>query len=51
MYTAIKYNTREDVVAAFKKMMQRKREWVDKTERSSRNYAKWRNEKTRLKPS
>ncbi len=33
MYTAIKYNTREDVVAAFKKMMQRKREWVEKTEK------------------
>ncbi len=33
MYTAIKYNTQEDAVAAFKKMMQRKREWIKQTEK------------------
>ncbi len=33
MYTAIRYDNRNAAVAAFKKMMQRKREWIEKTEK------------------
>lgn len=33
MYTAVRYDTREDAVAAFKKMIQRKREWIKNTEK------------------
>lgn len=32
MYKAVKYNNREEALAAFRKMMERKREWVEKTE-------------------
>lgn len=32
-YTAIKYATQKDALAAFKLMMRRKREWVENTER------------------
>ena len=33
MYTTVKYNSRLDAVAAFRRMMQRKREWIEQTER------------------
>ncbi len=33
MYTAVRYDTQEDAVAAFKKMIQRKREWIKNTEK------------------
>ncbi len=33
MYKRVIYNNREDAVAAFKKMVQRKREWVKQAEK------------------
>lgn len=35
-YTAVKYKTRDDAVNAVKKMMQRKRVWVERTEKEFR---------------
>lgn len=35
-YTAVKYKTRDDAVNAVKKMMQRKREWIERTEKEFR---------------
>lgn len=32
MYKAVKYHNREEALAAFQKMLNRKREWVEKTE-------------------
>lgn len=32
MYTKVKYNNKEEAVAAFKRMVQRKREWVAQAE-------------------
>jgi len=33
MYTKVKYKTKEEAVAAFKRMVQRKREWVAQAEK------------------
>ena len=33
MYETVRYGSREDALSAFKKMMQRKREWVENTQR------------------
>ena len=33
MYKNVKYNNRNEALAAFKKMVQRKKEWIEKTER------------------
>lgn len=33
MYTKVKYNNREEAAAAFKRMVQRKREWVVQAEK------------------
>lgn len=32
-YTAVKYSTREEAVAAFRRMVQRKKEWMENTEK------------------
>jgi len=33
MYKAIKYNTKEQALAAYRKMQERKRKWVEETEK------------------
>jgi len=33
MYTKVKYKNREDAIAAFRRMVQRKREWVAQAEK------------------
>jgi hypothetical protein len=33
MYKKVIYNTKEDAIAAFQKMVQRKREWVAQAEK------------------
>ena len=33
MYKKVKYDSKEDAVAAFRRMVQRKKEWVAQTER------------------
>lgn len=32
MYKAIKYKSRNEALVAFRKMMERKKEWIEKTE-------------------
>ena len=33
MYTKVNYNSKEEAVAAFRRMVQRKREWVEQAEK------------------
>lgn len=40
MYTKVKYNSREEAVAAFKKMVQRKYEWVKQAEKELEELSK-----------
>ena len=40
MYTKVKYNNREEAVAAFKKMVQRKYEWVKQAEKELEELSK-----------
>ena len=35
MYTKVKYKNREEAIAAFRRMVQRKREWVAQAEKES----------------
>lgn len=37
-YTAVKYSTREEAVAAFRRMVQRKKEWMENTEKEFELY-------------
>ena len=32
MYKAIEYNSKEEVLAAYRKMIERKRKWIEETE-------------------
>ena len=32
MFKAVKYNSRKEALAAFQKMVERKKEWVERTE-------------------
>lgn len=32
MYKAIKYNSKEEVLAAYRRMIERKRKWIEETE-------------------
>ena len=32
MFKAVKYNSRKEALAAFRKMVERKKEWVERTE-------------------
>ena len=41
-YETVKYRNREEAAEALRKMMQRKREWVEKTEREFEVLAKLR---------
>ena len=37
MYKAIEYNSKEEVLAAYRKMIERKRKWIEETEQELAN--------------
>ena len=41
-YEAIQYNDRTEALAAFRKMIERKRQWIEKTERDFEKLATYR---------
>lgn len=47
MYQAVKYNSRSEALAALRKMVERKRQWVEESERYFEQMAEYRKQAIR----
>ena len=47
-YEAINYNSRSEALAAFRKMVERKKQWVEKTEKEFEQLALYRQQLARV---